>query len=268
MSAGPSKVGCAHARFYDPTTFRFTQPDTIIPDPGKSQTLNRYSYGYNNPVKYNDPSGHQGVCIYGGWGSRAEDEGETTTATLCEELYAAGLLGKLAPIIVNADDFDSYGAMIAAINNTANMPGEPLSIIGYSSGASQALEVAWALNDAFPDVNIAELIMIEPTFDHLVNPHVNKAVPGNVGRALNLVATGNEPDSNWVQKYGIVDMQADPIIIGADRIELPTTHGGIMAAEGGNPPNRTVAVVSAWMRDTSFSKGFNKLHRDDRISGY
>jgi len=58
MSAGPSKVGCAHARFYDPTTFRFTQPDTIIPDPGNSQSLNRYSYGYNNPVMYNDPTGH------------------------------------------------------------------------------------------------------------------------------------------------------------------------------------------------------------------
>jgi len=58
MSAGPSKVGCAHARFYDPTTFRFTQPDTIIPDPGNSQSLNRYSYVRNNPLKFNDPSGH------------------------------------------------------------------------------------------------------------------------------------------------------------------------------------------------------------------
>jgi len=37
---------------------RFTQHDTIIPDPGNSQSLNRFSYGYNNPVKFNDPSGH------------------------------------------------------------------------------------------------------------------------------------------------------------------------------------------------------------------
>ena len=36
---------------------RWTQPDTIIPD-GNPQSLNRYSYGLNNPVKYNDPTGH------------------------------------------------------------------------------------------------------------------------------------------------------------------------------------------------------------------
>ena len=47
-----------NARFYSPTLGRFTQPDTIVPEPGSSQAWNRYSYTLNNPVKYNDPSGH------------------------------------------------------------------------------------------------------------------------------------------------------------------------------------------------------------------
>ncbi|MFH0860886.1 MAG: RHS repeat-associated core domain-containing protein [Candidatus Altiarchaeota archaeon] len=46
------------ARYYNPTIKRFTQPDTIIQDPYDPQTLNRYSYVRNNPLKYTDPSGN------------------------------------------------------------------------------------------------------------------------------------------------------------------------------------------------------------------
>lgn len=46
------------ARYYDPDLGRFTTPDTIVQDPYDPQTLNRYSYCRNNPVKYIDPSGH------------------------------------------------------------------------------------------------------------------------------------------------------------------------------------------------------------------
>ena len=46
------------ARRYDPALARFIQPDTIVPQPGDPQSLNRYSYAANNPVRYTDPSGH------------------------------------------------------------------------------------------------------------------------------------------------------------------------------------------------------------------
>jgi len=46
-------------RYYDPTLGRFIQPDTIVPQPGDPQSLNRYSYAGNNPVRYTDPSGHR-----------------------------------------------------------------------------------------------------------------------------------------------------------------------------------------------------------------
>jgi|GEM_PF-1256444 len=45
-------------RYYDPAIGRFTQADTIVPDPGNPQAFNRYSYVANNPLKYVDPSGH------------------------------------------------------------------------------------------------------------------------------------------------------------------------------------------------------------------
>ena len=46
------------ARYYDPMLGRFVQADTIVPEPGNPQALNRYAYVYNNPLRYTDPSGH------------------------------------------------------------------------------------------------------------------------------------------------------------------------------------------------------------------
>ncbi|MCU0521866.1 MAG: RHS repeat-associated core domain-containing protein [Anaerolineae bacterium] len=50
------------ARRYDPLLGRFIQADTLVPEPGNPQSLNRYSYVYNNPLKYTDPTGH---CVFG-----------------------------------------------------------------------------------------------------------------------------------------------------------------------------------------------------------
>jgi hypothetical protein len=50
------------ARWYDPALGRFISPDSIVPQPGNPQSLNRYSYVLNNPLKYTDPSGHEEEC--------------------------------------------------------------------------------------------------------------------------------------------------------------------------------------------------------------
>jgi RHS repeat-associated protein len=46
------------ARYYDQQLARFTQPDDMIPNIFEPQSLNRYSYVRNNPLKYTDPTGH------------------------------------------------------------------------------------------------------------------------------------------------------------------------------------------------------------------
>ncbi len=46
------------ARYYNPFIARFIQPDTIIQNPYDYESLNRYSYARNNPVKYKDDTGH------------------------------------------------------------------------------------------------------------------------------------------------------------------------------------------------------------------
>jgi RHS repeat-associated protein len=46
------------ARWYDPALGRFAQPDTLVPNPADPQSLNRYAYVRNNPLRYMDSSGH------------------------------------------------------------------------------------------------------------------------------------------------------------------------------------------------------------------
>jgi RHS repeat-associated protein len=53
------------ARYYSPGLGRFISADTIVPEPGNPQSLNRFAYGLNNPVKYRDPSGHDVDCGIG-----------------------------------------------------------------------------------------------------------------------------------------------------------------------------------------------------------
>ena len=72
----------AQSRYYSPMHGRFTSPDefkggpdelfdfeedaadnpTFYGDLENPQSLNKYQYGYNNPYKYNDPSGHCPPC--------------------------------------------------------------------------------------------------------------------------------------------------------------------------------------------------------------
>lgn len=48
------------ARMMDPAHGQFTQPDPSgAPDPARPQTLNRYSYVLNNPIRLSDPTGFQ-----------------------------------------------------------------------------------------------------------------------------------------------------------------------------------------------------------------
>ena len=61
MNDGNTGLYYYNARYYEPGLARFVQADTIVPEPANPQSFNRYSYTFNNPVKYTDPSGHDPV---------------------------------------------------------------------------------------------------------------------------------------------------------------------------------------------------------------
>lgn len=55
-----SSVGLIHmnGRVYDPELARFTSADPFVQTPNSSQSYNRYSYVFNNPLSFTDPSGY------------------------------------------------------------------------------------------------------------------------------------------------------------------------------------------------------------------
>jgi len=62
--------GCAADPPMTPALGRFIQADTIVPSPGNPQSLNRYAYVYDSPLKYADSSGRVPVpLITGGVGA-------------------------------------------------------------------------------------------------------------------------------------------------------------------------------------------------------
>lgn len=48
------------ARTYAPNTGRFLQQDSVLGQTNQPRTLHRYTYAFNNPINYTDPTGHTG----------------------------------------------------------------------------------------------------------------------------------------------------------------------------------------------------------------
>jgi len=56
-----------NGRIYDPRLGRFLSPDPYVQAPDFSQSFNRYSYVWNNPMKFVDPSGEFLNLAFWGW---------------------------------------------------------------------------------------------------------------------------------------------------------------------------------------------------------
>jgi len=87
------------ARWYNPALGRFVQADTIVPEPGNPQALNRYSYVLNNPLRYTDPSGHA-ECV--------DDECNWVVHPVSGEIIRRGPAPPIPPVVTYI-----HGEMVA-----------------------------------------------------------------------------------------------------------------------------------------------------------
>jgi RHS repeat-associated protein len=95
-----------NARWYDPVLGRFAQADTIVPNPVDAKAFDRYAYVYNNPVRYNDPSGH---CI----DSSGAETGQGGTGYRCD---GSGYVPIFSELVQSTDDSIEHQLMIDAEN--------------------------------------------------------------------------------------------------------------------------------------------------------
>jgi RHS repeat-associated protein len=65
------KLDWFNSRWYDSQLARFVQPDSIIPSAGSVKSFDHYAYALNNPIRYNDPTGHDVGMAAAGFTSQA-----------------------------------------------------------------------------------------------------------------------------------------------------------------------------------------------------
>jgi RHS repeat-associated protein len=68
-------IGVIHmnGRIYSPSLGRILSPDPVTQAPQNGQNYNRYTYAFNNPLRYTDPSGYQVDELINGQGDGGED---------------------------------------------------------------------------------------------------------------------------------------------------------------------------------------------------
>lgn len=97
------------ARYYDPASGQFMSPDTIVPDPDNLFDYNRYMYGYGNPVKYSDPSGHVSESVHDGGGGT----GTGYRIPLWPEMSLSEMQGEMLAWMQDHQDLNQILAMQA-----------------------------------------------------------------------------------------------------------------------------------------------------------
>ena len=89
-------------RYYSPALGRFISADTIVPLPTNPQSLNRYSYVLNNPVRYIDPSGHGGwEDFWNGVGKALSDVGQWISHNWETIVYAIGTVVVIVVAVIS-----------------------------------------------------------------------------------------------------------------------------------------------------------------------
>ncbi len=116
-----------NGRIYDPVISRFLSPDNFIQDETNVQNYNRYSYTWNNPLKYTDPTGytvaHSIPAMHGGMGQPVmsgityEDPSGIITKG---DLYSSGVI---APTLNN--DFFKMGSEPMILSQAGGAVGPP-----------------------------------------------------------------------------------------------------------------------------------------------
>jgi hypothetical protein len=138
---------------YDPVTRRVISPDNYIQAPDNTQSFNRYSYCWNNPLKYTDPSGdlveglivatagftvgylHHGLTT-GDWGKDALIAGGITAAVATIGFYSGGTAAATAKSAL------TYSGKFAA-NTAINSVLPPMQVQVGNVGISMGIGVGF-----------------------------------------------------------------------------------------------------------------------------
>ncbi len=224
-----------NGRVYDAGVARFLSADPFIQDPYRSQSHNRYSYVWNNPLKYTDPSGYilSGILdaisdfvssVFGGGnqssssdsddnnGSNSNvqthqdtqqapgDSGSTTTTS-----SATGLLSTIRNLLGIGDHY-RIGSVVFKPSAEGSMEDVEKVANAWRNAANQRLP------DGTLSVSAQMLRDIEKS-DKTLTVHVGPELGYSAWPGDHPLATDGK-DSIDINPSGTIDMSKDPGISG------------------------------------------------------
>jgi len=163
-------------RYYDPQLARFIQPDPTTPDPGDSQSFNRYSYCSNNPLNATDPSGYDPIGLGdadGYWGADIFDDAASDASTPTNFQLFQTPSPKLETVEEYEDNANNSDANGETGNGKPVQPGQDVSGVNYAGRTTEMFAAHYPssqINDSVvPDTSVGN------------DPVVPGASSGNTG---------------------------------------------------------------------------------------
>jgi RHS repeat-associated protein len=208
------------ARFYDPYIGKFVSPDSIVPGPQNPQAFNRYSYAFNSPLVFVDPTGHDpdnSSCSYAGDGCA-----DSYYQVLANSAYGSSAFGMYASAAYQNQTFTGWNSL---------------------SGVDRSVFAAMGLNQS-----IFNLLMLLPS----INGGKQKEFDlGAIGLILGATYGAGFSDSGWslelnprIAGISFGDGANFTYNFGAEEISLQAIIGGLKLVNG------RIQAFGAW-RDFS-----------------
>jgi RHS repeat-associated protein len=196
------------SRYYDPELGRFIQPDSTVPDEENPQALNRYSYAYNNPYVYTDPSGESPFLDFAEMAYSAYDvfANSSFNAEYNASTYSNGFATEYGVFTFSYNGI-SYGGWAQASGYYGQVASGEYQLAtssgGYpSTSGRRSYGTQLQLTDTVPMVDLASLsppapaapAAVETSSRTLTNvatvAGLASMIPGPVGTAAGLVEAG------------------------------------------------------------------------------
>jgi RHS repeat-associated protein len=263
-----------NARYYDPLLGRFIQADTIIPDLGNPQSYNRYSNCLNNPLSYNDPSGHDPTLSFGVANLTVEQRIIASRAAAPAAIgvgVAMVTAGVATPLLVSAGASTTFAAvgsgMIAGatgdlaaqgtqigLGQRQSISGQEVAVSSLAGGAlngfagkllsPRAAPAGVQANKAAGDAWEAEVVNKQlPITQDNIQPRITIKSSGPSGKNVRLDAVGTDRATGNVR---LTDAKASPTarFTPNQTVVYPELqkHGGTVAGAG-KPPYSGGTVI-------------------------
>lgn len=119
-----------NGRLFDYRSGRFLSVDPIIQAPGNSQSLNPYSYVFNNPLSGTDPTGYQSCSKT----STKESDVGTECTAMARDPRSANKLGTMITVRVGADSNGADGMTSGGASSAPSGGNATPADIGSSGG--------------------------------------------------------------------------------------------------------------------------------------